>query len=50
MTNKVYKKLEKNFEQGKAYTINLSLGLTPIEFDADVTAWKDTDQKDVHWN
>lgn len=50
MTNKVYKKLEKNFEQGKAYTINLTLGLTPIEFDADVTAWKDTDQKDVHWN
>lgn len=50
ITNKVYKKLEKNFEQGKAYTINLSLGLTPIEFDADVTAWKDTDQKDVHWN
>lgn len=50
MTNKVYKKLEKNFEQGKAYTINLSLGLTPIEFDADVTAWKDTDQKDVYWN
>ena len=50
MTNKVYKKLEKNFEQGKAYTINLSLGLTPIEFDADVTAWKDTEQKDVYWN
>jgi len=49
-TYKVYKQLEKNFEQGKAYTINLSLGLTPIEFDADVTAWKDTDQKDVHWN
>lgn len=42
--------LKQNFEQGKAYTINLSLGLTPIEFDADVTAWKDTDQKDVHWN
>ena len=41
MTNKVYKKLEKNFEQGKAYTINLTIGLTPIEFEADVTPWAD---------
>lgn len=39
MTSKVYQKLEKNFEQGKAYTINLTIGLTPIEFDADVTPW-----------
>lgn len=37
----VYKKLEKNFLQGKAYTINLTIGLTPIEFDADVTPWTD---------
>lgn len=50
MTNKVSGKLTQNFEQGKAYSINLTLGLTPIEFDADVTAWKDTDQKDVYWN
>lgn len=39
MTNKVYKQLDYEFEQGKAYTINLTIGLTPIEFDADVTPW-----------
>lgn len=33
MTNTVYKQLDKVFEKGKAYTINLTLGLTPIEFD-----------------
>lgn len=43
MTSKVYKKLDKKFEQGKAYTINLTIGLTPIEFDADVTKWDPTD-------
>lgn len=41
---KVYKKLEKNFLQGKAYTINLTIGLTPIEFNADVDAWDETDK------
>ena len=50
MTNTVRKQLEKNFLQGKAYTINLSLGLTPIEFDADVTAWEDGDNEDITWN
>ena len=38
ITNTVYKQLVKNFEPGKAYMINLTLGL-PIEFDADVTEW-----------
>lgn len=38
MTNKVYKQLSYNFEQGKAYTINLTIG-RPIDFDADVTDW-----------
>ena len=38
MTNKVYKQLSCNFEQGKAYTINLTIG-RPIDFDADVTDW-----------
>ena len=42
ITNKVYKQLTNiKFEQGKAYTINLTIGL-PIEFDADVTDWKTT--------
>ena len=52
MTNKVYKKLEKNFEQGKAYTIKLSLGLTPIEFDVTtVEKWTDFNQNDINaWN
>ena len=35
----VYKKLKENFLQGKAYKINLTIGLNPIEFNADVTAW-----------
>ena len=41
---KVFKKLEKNFLQGKAYTINLTIGLTPIEFNADVNAWDEGDK------
>ena len=36
ITNKVYKQLTTNFLQGKAYNLNLTLGL-PIEFDVDVT-------------
>lgn len=39
MTSKVCKKLDKEFLQGKAYTINLTIGLTPIDFDAAVTPW-----------
>lgn len=34
--NKVYKQLTTNFLQGKAYNLNLTIGL-PIEFDVDVT-------------
>ena len=42
ITNTVYKQLSNDFEPGKAYMINLTLGL-PIEFDATVTEWgKDT--------
>lgn len=37
--NKVCKQLTNNFLQGKAYTINLTIGLTPIEFNAEVTGW-----------
>lgn len=52
MTNKVYKQLEKNFEQGRAYTINLNIGLTPIEFNAEVNDWnpKDGESIDASWN
>ena len=36
---KASQQLSYDFEQGKAYTINLTIGLTPIEFNADVTGW-----------
>lgn len=39
ITNTVYKQLSNDFEPGKAYMINLTLGL-PIEFDATVTDWE----------
>ena len=45
ITNKVYKQLSNDFEPGKAYMINLTLGL-PIEFDADVTTWGDDNSID----
>ena len=49
---KVYKQLDKEFEQGKAYTINLTLGLTPIEFDVTtVEGWTDINQVEINsWN
>lgn len=51
MTSTVSSKLAKKLEQGKAYTINLTLGLTPIEFDASVEKWTDFNQKDIDaWN
>lgn len=37
ITNKVYKQLTTNFLQGKAYNLNLTIGL-PIEFDVNVTS------------
>lgn len=39
MNYTVFSKIEKNFLQGKAYMINLNIGLTPIEFDATVESW-----------
>lgn len=53
MKNTVYKQLNNEFKQGKAYTINLTIGLTPIEFDADVTGWDPTDDTSIEfdtWN
>lgn len=42
VTNVVNKELPYNFEQGKAYTINLTIG-RPIDFDVNtvITAWED---------
>lgn len=52
MKNTVYKRLDKEFEQGKAYTINLNIGLTPIEFNAEVNDWdpKNGESIDASWN
>ena len=52
MTNTVSSQIVKNFEQGKAYTINLTLGLTPIEFDVTtVEGWGDINQGEINsWN
>lgn len=50
MTNKVSQKLDKKFVQGKAYTINLNIGLTPIEFNAEVAEWGTSDDIPVTWN
>ena len=49
---KVYKQLEWDFLQGMAYTLNLTLGLTPIEFDVTtVEGWTDTNQGVINsWN
>ena len=49
----VSSKIEKNFEQGKAYKINLNIGLTPIEFNAEVNDWNPKDggeSIDASWN
>ena len=43
VTYKVSQQLQYDFVQGKAYTINLTIGLTPIEFDAAVTPWNPKD-------
>lgn len=51
MTSTVSSQIKKNFEQGKAYTINLTIGLTPIEFDATVDTWTDINQGEINsWN
>lgn len=52
MKSTVSSPIVKNFEQGKAYTINLTLGLTPIEFDVTtVEGWTDTNQGNINsWN
>ena len=39
ITNTVSQKITKDFKQGKAYMINLIIGLTPIEFKATVNQW-----------
>lgn len=51
MKNTVHQQIKMNFLQGKAYTINLIIGLTPIEFNAEVTPWADGDKiDDITWN
>lgn len=52
MNSTVSSQIKKNFEQGKAYTINLTIGLTPIEFNAEVNDWdpKVGESIDASWN
>ncbi len=51
LKNKVTKTISANFLQGKAYMINLNIGLTPIEFDATVENWTDGDNiGDITWD
>ena len=52
MTCTVSSQLKLNFEQGKAYTFKLTLGLTPIEFDVKtVEGWTDNNQGEINsWN
>ena len=50
--SKVSKQITTNFLQGNAYTFNLTLGLTPIEFDVTtVEGWSDINQGEINsWN
>lgn len=50
MKSTVSSQIKKNFEQGKAYTINLIIGLTPIEFDAEVAEWGIGDTENIPLN
>ena len=49
MKCKVTSKIEKNFLQGKAYMINLTVGLTPIQFEAKVADWGNIDDTPITW-
>lgn len=54
MTSTVSSPIVKNFEQGKAYTINLTIGLTKIDFDVtDVNVWNEDVNNNIgidSWN
>ena len=51
ITNTVSHEIPKDFKQGKAYMINLKIGLTPIEFEATVGDWTNGDSiDDIEWN
>ena len=51
LMNKVSKPITMKFEQGKAYMINLTIGLTPIEFDVTtVVDWTDGGKVDIPLN
>lgn len=51
ITNTVSKEISRKFLQGKAYMINLIIGLTPIEFEATVNPWTDGGSIDgIEWD
>lgn len=49
MKSTVSSQIKKKFEQGKAYMINLTVGLTPIQFDAEVADWGNIDDNPITW-
>lgn len=50
LLNKVSKQITMKFDQGKAYMINLTIGLTPIEFEVTtVEDWTDGGKDDITW-
>ena len=51
MKSTVSSQIVKNFEQGKAYTINLTIGLTKIDFDVtDVNEWTEDVNNNIDIN
>lgn len=50
ITNTVSQEITKDFKQGKAYMINLIIGLTPIEFEAKVESWGPDNSEDIELN
>lgn len=47
VTNHITKSISINFESGKAYTLNLQLGMTSVKVTADVDAWSEQAGTDV---
>lgn len=50
ITNTVSHEITKDFKQGTAYMINLTIGLTPIEFEATVNSWGLDNNEDIDLN
>lgn len=47
INNKITQKVPVNFEQGKAYTLNLVLGMTSVKVEADIDEWDEVGGQQV---